>query len=85
MSSHCICSPKTGITLFINQRGYVHLGPPVVICTVLVIVVNIATRGQRFRAASLLPQMMSANDGPGAGRRDVTRVLILVFETSDCG
>jgi hypothetical protein len=22
--SHCICSPKTGITLLKNQRGYVH-------------------------------------------------------------
>jgi hypothetical protein len=25
MYSYCICSPKTGIMLFVNQRGYVHL------------------------------------------------------------
>ncbi len=61
--SHCICLPKTSITFFINQRGYVHLEPPVVICTV--VVVDIAARRQRFCAASLLPRMMSANDGPG--------------------
>jgi hypothetical protein len=66
MYSHRICSPKTGITLFVKQRVYVHLEPPDVICTVVVFV-NIAARQQRFRAASLLPQMMSANDGPGRG------------------
>ncbi len=64
MYSHCICSPKTGITLFVNQRGYIHLELPVVICTI-VFVVDIASRQQRFRAASLLPRLMSANDGPG--------------------
>jgi hypothetical protein len=64
MYSHCICSPETGITLFVNQRGYVHSEPPVVICTV-VVVIDIAARRQRFRAASLLPRMMSANDGRG--------------------
>ncbi len=42
--SYCVCSPKSGIMLFINQRGYIHLKPPVVICTVLVVVVNIAAR-----------------------------------------
>jgi hypothetical protein len=62
--SHCICLPETGIMLFVNQREYVYSEPPVVICTV-VIVVDIATRRQHFRAASLLPQMMSANDGRG--------------------
>ncbi len=46
--SHCICLPKTGITLFINQRGYVHSEPPVVICTVVLIIVDIAARGQCF-------------------------------------
>ncbi len=25
MYSYCICSPKTGIMLFVNQRGYIHL------------------------------------------------------------
>ncbi len=65
--SHCICSPKTCITLFINQRRYVHLEPPVVICTVVIVVLDIAARRQRFRAASLLPQMMSANNGSGGG------------------
>jgi hypothetical protein len=65
LNSHCIFLPKTGITLFINQRGYDHLEPPVVICTVILIVVNIATRQQHFQAASLLPQMMSANNRPG--------------------
>jgi hypothetical protein len=63
--SHCICSPKTGITLLNNQRGYVHSEPPVFISTVVIGGVAIAARRQRFRAASLLPQMMSANDGPG--------------------
>jgi hypothetical protein len=64
MYSHCICSPETGITLFVNQRGYVHSEPPVILCTV-VVVVDIAARRQRFRAASLLPRMMSANNGQG--------------------
>jgi hypothetical protein len=63
--SHCICSPKTGITLLNNQRGYVHSEPPIFIRTVVVGGVHIAARRQRFRAASLLPRMMSANDGPG--------------------
>jgi hypothetical protein len=40
--SHCICLPKAGITLFINQKGYVHLEPPVIICTV--VVVDLAAR-----------------------------------------
>ncbi len=61
--SNCICLPKTGITLLNNQRGYVHLEPPVFIRTVVLVGVNIAARKQRFRAASLLPRMMSANDG----------------------
>jgi hypothetical protein len=65
--SHCACLPKTGITLFINQRRYNHSEPPVVIRTVVVIVHDIAERRQRFRAASLLPRMMSANDGLGRG------------------
>jgi hypothetical protein len=65
--SHCICSPKTGITLLNNQRGYVHSEPPVFIHTVIGVGVDIAARQQRFRDASLLPQMMSANDGPGGG------------------
>jgi hypothetical protein len=63
--SHCICSPKTGITLFTNTRRYVHSEPPIVIYTVVVVVDNIASRQQRFRVASLLPQMMLANDEPG--------------------
>jgi hypothetical protein len=63
--SHCICSPKTGITLLNNQRGYVHSESPVFIRTVVVGGVDIAARRQRFLAASLLPRMMSANDGPG--------------------
>jgi hypothetical protein len=63
--SHCICSPKTGITLLNNQRGYVFLEPPVFIHTIIIVGVDIAARRQRFQAASLLPQMMSANDGPG--------------------
>jgi hypothetical protein len=37
MYSHCICSPETGITLFVNQRGYIHSEPPVVIRTVIVV------------------------------------------------
>jgi hypothetical protein len=61
--SHRMCSPKTGITIFINQRGYVHSEPPIVIHTV--VNVNIAWRRQRFRAASLLPRMTSASNGPG--------------------
>ncbi len=64
MYSHCICLPETGITLFVNQRGYVHSEAPVVICT-LIVVVDIAARQQCFRAASLLPQMMLANNGRG--------------------
>jgi hypothetical protein len=47
MYSHCICLPETGIMLFVNQRGYVHSEPPIVICTV-VVVVDIAARQQRF-------------------------------------
>jgi hypothetical protein len=53
--SNCICSPKTGITLLNNQRGYVHSEPPIFICTVVLVGVNIAVRKQHFRAASLLP------------------------------
>jgi hypothetical protein len=48
----------------VNHRGYVHSEPPVVIRTVIV-VVDIAARQQHFRAAFLLPRMMSANDGLG--------------------
>ncbi len=45
--------------------------PPIVIRTVIVVVVvDIATRRQRFRASSLLPRMMSANHGLG---REPTR------------
>ncbi len=44
MSSHYIYLPKTGIILFINQRGYVHLEPPVVIPTVVIVVVDIAAK-----------------------------------------
>ncbi len=66
MYSHCICSPKTGIMLFVNQRGYVRLEPPVIICTIIVIV-DIAARQQRFQAASLLPRKMSANNNMGGG------------------
>ncbi len=69
--SNCICLPKTGITLLNNQRGYVHSEPPVFIRTVVLIGADIAARKQRFRAASLLPQMMSANDGQG---REPTRL-----------
>jgi hypothetical protein len=47
MYSHCICLPETGITLFVNQRGYVHSVLPIIICTV-VVVVDIAARQQRF-------------------------------------
>jgi hypothetical protein len=65
--SHCVCSPKTGITLFINKRSYNHLELPIVICTVIVVDNNIAKRWQHFRAASLLPQIMSANNGPRGG------------------
>jgi hypothetical protein len=68
--SNCICLPKTDITLLNNQRGYVHSEPPVFICTVVLVSVNIAARKQRFRAASLLPRMMLANDGQG---REPTR------------
>jgi hypothetical protein len=64
MYSYCICSPETGIVLFVNQREYVHSEPPVIIPTV-VVVVDIAARRQCFRAASLLPRMTSANDGRG--------------------
>ncbi len=68
--SNCICLPKTGITLLNNQRGYVHSEPPVFICTVVLVGIDIAARKQRFRATSLLPRMMSANDGHG---REPTR------------
>jgi hypothetical protein len=64
MYSHCIRLPETGIMLFVNQREYVHSELPIIICTV-VVVVNIAAGQQRFRAASLLPQMTSANNGWG--------------------
>ncbi len=30
MYSHCICLSKTGIRLFINQLGYIHSKPPIV-------------------------------------------------------
>ncbi len=46
--------------------------PPVIIRTV-VVVVDIAARRQRFRAASLLPRMMLANPGWGGSRQDVPR------------
>jgi hypothetical protein len=62
--SHCSCSPKTGITLLNNQRGYAHSEPTVFICTVGGGSIDIATRRQHFQAASLLPGMMSANDRP---------------------
>ncbi len=68
--SNCICLPKTGITLLNNQWGYVHLEPPVFICTIVLVGVDIAARKQCFRAASLLPRMMSANNGQG---REPTR------------
>ncbi len=42
--SHCICSPKTGITLLNNQREYVHSEPPIFIRTVVVGGINIAAR-----------------------------------------
>ncbi len=81
MYSHCICSPETGITLFVNQRGYVHSEPPAVICTV-VVVVDITARRQRFRAASLLPRMMSANDGRGGGADEPFQGAIAVAAQS---
>jgi hypothetical protein len=68
--SNCICLPKTGITLLNNQRGYVHLEPPVFIRTIVLVGVDITARKQRFRVASLLPRMMSANDWQG---REPTR------------
>jgi hypothetical protein len=68
--SHCICSPKTSIMLFIIKWG---TKPPIVIFTVVVVVIDIAARQQHFRAASLLPQMMPANKGPGGSRRDILR------------
>ncbi len=46
--SNCICLPKTGITLSNNQRGYVHLKPPVFIRTIVLIGVDIAARKQHF-------------------------------------
>jgi hypothetical protein len=70
LNSNCICSPKTGIMLLNNQRGYVHLEPPVFIRTAVLVGVDIAARKQHFRAASLLPRMMSANNGQG---REPTR------------
>jgi hypothetical protein len=81
MYSHCICSPKTGIMLFVNQRGYVHSEPTVVIRTV-VDVVDIAARRQRFRAASLLPRKISANGGTGGGADETFRVAIAVAARS---
>jgi hypothetical protein len=45
MYFHCNCLPKTGIKLFIDQGGYVHLEPPIIILTVvvsIVVVVDIA-------------------------------------------
>ncbi len=69
--SHCICLPKTGIMLLNNQRGYVYLEPPVFIHTIVVVGVDIAARQQHFRAASLLPRMMSPMTGRGGGRQDV--------------
>jgi hypothetical protein len=47
MYSHCICLPETGITLFVNQRGYVHSEPPAVIF-IVVVVVDITARQQHF-------------------------------------
>jgi hypothetical protein len=64
MYSHCICLPETGITLFVNPRSCIHLVPPIVICTVI-IVVDTPARRQRFQATPLLLRMMSANNGPG--------------------
>jgi hypothetical protein len=46
------------------------LEPPIFIRTIVLVGVNIAARKQRFRAASLLPRMMLANDGQG---REPTR------------
>jgi hypothetical protein len=76
MYSHCICLPETGIMLVVNQREYVHSEPPDVIRTV-VIVVDVAARRQRFRAASLLPRMTSANNGRGGEptRRSTVQLL----------
>jgi hypothetical protein len=71
---HCVCLPKTGITLFINQRRYNHLDLPVIICNIIVVVIDdIAERQQHFQAASHLPRMMSANGGRvgGATRRSI--------------
>jgi hypothetical protein len=67
--------PETGIMLFVNQREYIHSEPPVIICTV-VIVVDIAARQQCFRATSLLPRMTSANNGQGGEptRRSVVQL-----------
>ncbi len=48
----------------VNHWGFVHSEPRVVIRTVIFVVDIIAGR-QRFRAASLLPRLMSANDGLG--------------------
>jgi hypothetical protein len=42
--SHCICLPKTGITLLNNQRGYIHLEPPVFIRTIVASGVDITAR-----------------------------------------
>ncbi len=39
--SYYLCLPKTGTTLFINQKGYVHLEPPVVIRTVDIVVIKL--------------------------------------------
>jgi hypothetical protein len=53
--SHCICLPKTGITLLNNQRGYVHLEPPIFICTFVV-------------TASTLPQDDSISEPHSSSR-----------------
>ncbi len=79
MYSHCIYSPKTGITLLIMKKGFVCSEPPIVICTVtivvvvivvvIVILVNIAMRRQLL---SHIPPL--ANDiGQGQAGGEPTR------------
>jgi hypothetical protein len=81
MYSLCIYSHKTGIMLFVNQREYIHLESPILIGTV-VVVVDIATRLQHFRAASLLLQKMLANDRMGGGANEMFRIAIAIAARS---
>ncbi len=64
MYSHCICLPETSITLSDNHRRYIHLEPPIIIRTVIV-VVDIATRGQHF------PGRCRPTTGRGGSQQDV--------------